>query len=372
MKWKRIVKWSALALLLVLLAAQQISYWTSTNDCGRPIPAGAEVMKAFRACEYRGPDGLKLADVVRPVPKEDQVLVRVRAAALNPADGHPIRSGVIPGLMGRRKPQDTTFGIDYSGVVDAVGKNVTQFKPGDEVFGARQGALSQYLCARADRGMVLKPANISFEQAAGVAVAGLTALQGLRDKGQLQAGQKVLINGASGGVGTFAVQIAKAWNAEVTGVCSTRNLQLVRSVGADHVIDYTKDDFTKGSERYDLIFDLVGNHSFSERRHVLKPNGICVLAGIGGAGPNDGQVLPRVARVFWSAAVAKFVKEKFVFYIAEVNRPDLEVLRGLMESGKLKPVIDRVYGFSEAPEALRYLDEGRARGKVVVRVDSAP
>ena len=328
-------------------------------------------MKAFKACEYRGPDGLQLADVAKPVPTADQVLVRVRATSLNPVDGHPIRSGLLPGLMGKRKPKETAFGTDYAGVVEAVGQNVTQVKPGDEVFGARNGAMAEYLCARADRGMVLKPANISFEQAAGVTVAGLTALQGLRDKGQLQAGQKILINGASGGVGTFAVQIAKALGAEVTGVCSTRNIELVRSIGADHVIDYTKEDYTNGSERYDLIFDLVGNHSYSARRRVLKPNGVCVLGGIGGAGPNEGKMLPRIARIFWSAAISKFGKEKFVFYVAQINKSDLEFLRGLMEAGKLRPVIDREFNFTETPAALRYLEQGHARGKVIVRLDSA-
>lgn len=371
MKLKRIFKWSAGVILFVLFIWFQIAYWTSTNDCGRPLPAGAEVMKAIKVCEYGTPDVLQLADVAKPVPNDNQILVRVRAASLNPADGHGVRSGLIGRLFGGlRKPRETAFGIDYAGVVEAVGRNVTEFKPGDEVFGGKKGALAEYVCGLADRGVVAKPANISFEQAGGVAVAGVTALQGLRDKGQIKPGQKVLINGASGGVGTFAVQIAKAFGAEVTGVCSTRNVEMVRSLGADHVIDYTKENFTEGSARYDLIFDLVGNHSFSARRRVLTPTGICVLGGIGGAGPNQGQLLPRIGGTFWAVFASKFVDQKFVFYIAQLKKADLEVLRGLMESGKVTPVIDREYnGLGETREAIRYLEQGRARGKVVVRVE---
>ena len=241
-------------------------------------------MKAIIKCEY-GIDNLKLQDVEKPTPAEDQLLVRVRAISVNPVDGHLTRGMWLARMMGGlRKPKDTTVGVDYSGVVEAVGKNVTSFKPGDEVFGGKTGAFAEYIAVKADRAVVLKPANISFEQAGSVGVAGLTALQGLRDIGHVQAGQKVLINGASGGVGTFAVQIAKSLGADVTGVCSTRNVDLVKSIGADRVIDYTKEDFTKSDQHYDVIFDNVQNHSFSERQHVLVENGICVLAGIGGAG----------------------------------------------------------------------------------------
>jgi NADPH:quinone reductase-like Zn-dependent oxidoreductase len=370
---KRILKWTvrAIALLLFLAATWLfIAYWRSTNECDRQAAAPTNPMKAVRNCEYGSPDKLRLDVVERPVPDDDQILVKVRANAINAADGHGLRGGYIPRLFGGlRKPKDTRFGIDYAGTVEAVGRNVTQFKPGDEVFGGRNGSMAEYVCARAERGVLLKPNNISFEQAAAVPVAATTALQGLRDKGKIQAGQKVLINGASGGVGTFAVQIAKVFGAEVTGVCSTRNLEMVRSVGADHVIDYTKEDFTKGAQRYDLLFDLIGNHSFSDRRRVLQPNGICVLAGVGGSGSNEGQLGRRLLGMLWALAASPFVSQKFVSYIAQLNKADMQVLRDLLEFGKITPVIDRQYKMSEAREALRYLEQGHARGKVVITVD---
>jgi len=214
----------------------------------------------------------------------------------------------------------------------------------------------------------MKPSNITFEQAGSVGVAGLTALQGLRDKGRIQAGQKVLINGASGGVGTFAVQIARSYGAEVTAVCSTRNVDLVKSLGADHVIDYTKEDFTKADQHYDMIYDLVGNHSFSERRRILKSNGICVLAGIGGAGVHP-ETMGRIVRNFWNAFLSNFSNQKFVFYIAKLTKDDFGVLRDLMQSGKVSPVIDRTYNLDQTADAVRYMEEGHARGKVVVTID---
>jgi len=271
-------------------------------------------------------------------------------------------------MTGLRKPRNTRFGTDFAGIIEAVGKDVTNFKSGDEVFGAKNGAVADYICVKANRAIVMKPSNITFEQAGSVGVAGVTALQGLRDKGRLQAGQKVLINGASGGVGTFAVQIAKAFGAEVTGVCSTRNVDLVKSIGADHVIDYTKEDFTKTDQRYDMIYDLVGNHSFSERRQILTANGICVLAGIGGAGlhPESGG---RILGNFKTAFQSKFTSQKFVFYIAKLTKDDLNVLRDLMQSGKVAPVIDRTYKISETQDAVRYLEEGHARGKVVITTE---
>jgi NADPH:quinone reductase-like Zn-dependent oxidoreductase len=371
MKLKRVIKWSAGVVLLVLFIGFQFAYWTSTNECDRQSAAPTNPMKAVRNCEYGPPDVLRADVVEKPAPDDDQILVKVRANSINAADGHGLRGGYIPRLFGGlRKPKDTRFGLDYAGTVEAIGKNVTQFKPGDEVFGGKNGAMAEYLCARADRGVVLKPANISFEQAAAVPVAAMTALQGLRDKGKVKAGQKVLINGASGGVGTFAVQIAKSFGAEVTGVCSTRNVEMVRSLGADHVIDYTKEDFTKGAQRYDVLFDLIGNHSFSDRRRVLQPEGICVLAGVGGSGSNDGQMGPRLLGMLRALVGSPFVSQKFVFYIAQLNKADLEIMSELMRSGKVTPVIDREYnGLGEAAEAVRYLEKGRARGKVVVRVE---
>ena len=247
-------------------------------------------MKAIRYCEYGSPDVVKLDEVEKPVPNDNQVLIKVRAASLNALDVYLIRDSWIGRLIfGLRKPKDTRLGRDVAGPVEAVGKNVTQIKPGDEVFGICRGALAEYACA-SERAPVIKPPNVTFEQAASVPLAGLTALQGLRE-GKIQPGQKVLINGATGGVGTFAVQIAKSFGAEVTAVCSTRNIDLVRSIGADHVIDYTNEDFTKNDQRYDVIFDNICNHSFAERRRVLNPKGICVLAGMGGAGVKQGQAM---------------------------------------------------------------------------------
>src|SRR5882762_1180115 len=288
MKIKRILKWTALAIVLILFAWFEFAYWTSTNDCDQKTGAPTHPMKAIRYCEYGPPDEvLKLEQVEKPVPNDNQILVRVRAVSLRFFDGGMLRGGVGRLVFGLRKPKNTCPGSDFSGTVEAVGRNVTEFKPGDEVFGVRAGALAEYICVRQNGAVVLKPGNVTFEQAASIPTA-LVALQGLRDTGRVKTGQKVLINGASGGVGTFAVQIAKAFGAEVTGVCSTKNLDLVRSLGADHVIDYTKEDYTKSNQRYDVIYDLIGNHSFSERRRILNPNGICVMAGVGGAGWHDG------------------------------------------------------------------------------------
>jgi len=365
MKIKRLLKWSLGAILLVLLGWLFVAYWMSTNDCNQNAANPNNPMKAIVNCEY-GVENLQLREIEKPTPADNEVLVRVRAASINPADGHLIRGvWLMRPMLGMRKPKNTRFGTDFAGIVEAVGKNVADFKAGDEVFGAAKGAVADYIRVKADRGIVSKPSNITFEQAGSVAIAGLTALQGLRDKGHIQTGQKVLINGASGGVGTFAVQIAKTFSAEVTAVCSTRNIELVQSLGADHVIDYTKEDFTKGDQHYDMIYDLVGNHSFSERRNILKSNGICVLAGVGGAGLHPGmwgRVLGNFATVFRS----KFTSQKFVFYIATLTKDDLNVLRDLMQSGKVSPVIDRTYKISETQAAVRYLEEGHAHGKVVI------
>src|SRR5256714_1748935 len=367
-RWKRVMKWSAGVIFLALVLVTFIAYWISTNDCDRTSAAPNNPIKAIVHCEYGSPDVLKLENVEKPIPNDNQLLVRVRAASVNPLDLTIRGPWLIRPLLGLRKPKDTRLGVDYSGTVEAVGNNVTNFKPGDEVFGGKNGALAEYVGVLADRAIVLKPANMTFEQAASVPVAAITALQGLRDKGKIQAGQKVLINGASGGVGTFAVQIAKSFGTEVTGVCSTRNVDLVRSIGADHVVDYTKEDFTKTDQRYDLIFDLICNHSFSERRHILNPNGICVMAGIGGAGWHDG-FAGRLAGELNAYVRSRFVSQKFIAYIAQFNKKDMMVLADLMQSGKLTPVIDRTYKLSDVPEALRYLEQGHARGKVVIAVE---
>ena len=367
MKLKRILKWSASVIFAGLVLVTFIAYWMSGNDCDhRPTPS--HPMKAITHCEYGDPDVLKVEEVEKPVPNDNQLLVKVRAAAVNPLDLTIRGTFLLRPLSGLRKPKDTRLGVDYAGTVEAVGKNVTNFRPGDEVFGGKTGAFAEYICVLADRAVVLKPPNMTFEQAASVPVAAITALQGLRDKGKIQAGQKVLINGASGGVGTFAVQIAKSFGTEVTGVCSTRNIDLVRSIGADHVIDYTKEDFTKSDQRYDLIFDLVGNHSFSERRRVLTPNGICVMAGIGGAGWRDG-ILGRLLGELNGYLRSRFTSQKFIAYIAQFNKADMSILADLMQSGKMRPVIDRTYKFSEVSRALLYLQEGHARGKVVINLE---
>jgi NADPH:quinone reductase-like Zn-dependent oxidoreductase len=368
MKLKRILKWSLLTVFVAFVTWIVIAYWTSTNDCNRNAATPNNPIKAILSCEY-GVENLQLRELEKPTPNDNEVLVRVCAASINPADGHLIRGvWLMRPMLGMRKPKNTLFGTDFAGVVEAIGKSVTDFQPGDEVFGAKNGAVADYICVKADRGVVRKPGNVTFEQAGSVAIAGLTALQGLRDKGHIQVGQKVLINGASGGVGTFAVQIAKAFGAEVTGVCSTRNVDLVKSLGADHVIDYTKKDFTKTDQRYDLLFDLVGNHSFSERRRVLTSNGICVLGGIGGAGLHP-ESWGRIGGNFKAAFLSTFTSQKFVTYIAKLTKDDLTVLRDLMQAGKVNPVIDRTYKLSETADAVRYMEEGHARGKVVITVE---
>src|SRR5438309_10008396 len=368
MKIKRILKWSALAILLILFAWFQFAYWTSTNDCGRGVPAGAERMKAIKYCEYGPPDDvLKIEYIEKPVPNDNQILVRIRAVSLRFFDGGMLQGGVGRLVFGLRKPKNTTPGSDFSGTVEAVGRNVTEFKPGDEVFGVRAGALAEYICVTASRAVVSKPGNVTFEQAASIPTA-LTALQGLRDTGHVKAGQKVLIYGASGGVGTFAVQIAKAFGAEVTGVCSTKNVDLVRSIGADHVIDYTKEDYTKGEQRYDVVYDLVNNHSFAERRRVLKPGGICVLAGIGGSGIHE-ETLSRVVGVFTASLRSRFVREKFVTFGVSFNTKDLGILRDLTERGKVVPAVTKTYSFTESAAAYKYLATGHARGKIVITVE---
>jgi NADPH:quinone reductase-like Zn-dependent oxidoreductase len=328
-------------------------------------------MKAIRYCEYGSPDVVKFDEVEKPIADDNQVLIKVRAASLNALDAYMIRDAWLNRLIfGLRKPRDTRLGRDVAGVVEAVGKNPAaagQFKPGDEVFGICRGALAEYACTL-ERALVMKPANVTFEQAASIPLAGLTALQGLR-KGNIQTGQKVMINGATGGVGTFAVQIAKSFGADVTAVCSTRNVELVRSIGADHVIDYTKEDFTKSGQRYDVIFDNVANHSFSERRRVLTTKGICVLAGMGGAGVKQGQALGRITgNLFIARGLSSFTDQKFAPYMIKMSKDDLIMLGDLVQTGKVRPVIERTYTLNDAPEALRHFDQGHMRGKLVITV----
>lgn len=332
---------------------------------------GATPMKAMAYHEYGSPDVLRMEEADKPVPGENQVLVKVRAAAVNPLDWHYMLGK--PYLMrlqsGFFEPKSPQMGVDMAGVVEAVGPGVTRFKPGDEVFGVVPGAFGEYAKANEKR-IALKPAGLSFEDAAAMPVAAVTALQGLRDSGRLAAGQKVLVNGASGGVGTFAVQIAKALGAEVTGVCSGRNAELVRSLGADKVVDYTKDDFTKGTERYDIVLDNVGNHSLSEVRGVLTPKGIHVL--IGGGGPDDNPWIGPFGSIVGAKIMSPFVDQEFAFMLAEVNPGDLGVLSQWVGEGKLKSVIDRTYEFDKTPDAVAYVMQGHARGKVVITVAPEP
>lgn len=323
-------------------------------------------MKAIVSARYGPPDVLELKDVEKPAPDEGRVLVEVRAASVNVADWHSAHGGIARLFGGVRRPKDPRVGIDVAGRVEAVGSKVTQFHPGDEVFGGCAGAFAEYATAREDR-LALKPANVSFAEAAAVPVAGITALQGLRDKGQIHAGQKVLVNGASGGVGTFAVQLAKSFGTDVTGVCSTRNLETARSIGADHVIDYTKEDFTRNGQRYDLIYDVVGNHSIAAYKRALNPGGTCIIAGFGFPSVS---IVRLLGFMILAPLRSKFGDRKVGFMgIAKLNQKDMAYLGELLEVGKVKPVIDRRYPLSEAAEAMRYLGTGHARGKVVITVD---
>jgi NADPH:quinone reductase-like Zn-dependent oxidoreductase len=367
MPMRSLLKRKAIRIVVGILVVAAAAVWF-LRPAPVPFRGSGELMNAVVYHEYGPPDVLRLERVERPLPNDNQVLIRVRAAAANPLDWHYMRGtpSVIRVLeTGLFKPKDSRLGVDVAGEVVAVGKDVTQFKPGDAVFGTGRGAFAEYVRSSEKR-IALKPANITFEQAAGIPVAGITALQGLRDSAKLQRGQKVLINGASGGVGTFAVQIAKALGAEVTGVCSTRNVELVRSLGADHVVDYTKQDFTKSGERYDVIFDTVGNHSMSECRRALNPKGIAVM--IGGGGPDRGGFIGPLIEPVKAFLYSPFVSQKFVFFLAEVRRDDLSVLRDLIDAGKVRPVVDRTYPLSQATEAIRYLEQGHARGKVVFTV----
>jgi len=321
-------------------------------------------MKAIVHERYGRPDVLELRDVDKPVVEDDHVLVRVHASSVNPVEWYGV-TGLYFARIGNglRKPKDPTVGADLAGRIEAVGRDVTELQPGEEVFGTSGGSWAEYAAARPDR-LAPKPANLSFEESAAVPVAALTALQALRDHGQVQPGQKVLINGASGGVGTFAVQIAKSFGADVTAVCSARNVEQARSLGADRVVDYTEEDFTKRGERHDLMLDIAGSRSFLACRRVLTPEATVVLIGgrmtYRGLGP-----LPHVAG---SILKSRFRSQTVKFFVAKINAEDLIVLSELLEAGKVTPIIDRKYQLSEAPEALSYLGEGHARGKVVITV----
>jgi NADPH:quinone reductase-like Zn-dependent oxidoreductase len=318
-------------------------------------------MRAITYQRYGSPDVLELVELAKPEPEPDEVVVRIRAASVNPLDWHFMRGSPAPVRLvtGLLRPRDGRLGRDLAGVVEAVGSQVTEFQEGQEVFGAARGALAEFVAARADR-LVGKPGSISFEQAAAVPVAALTALQGLRDKAGLQPQQKVLVIGAAGGVGTFAVQIAKALGAAVTGVCSTRKIEMVASLGAERVVDYTREDFAKGESRYDVVLDCIGDRSLSDYRRVMKTGAVYV--GIGGSGGTMKMLLDFLkVRV-----VSPFVSQRFVSFIASLNEQDLGALAELIRSGKVTPVIDRSYSLERTADAIRYLETGHARGKVVV------
>ena len=327
-------------------------------------------MKAIRYDRYGPSDVLELREIDVPAVGDDEVLVRVRAASVNPLDWHFMRGTpyLVRALAGLSRPRASAarLGADMAGSVEAVGKNVTEFRPGDEVFGGLddRGTLAEYISVRRDGAVLAKPAGLTFEQAASVPVAGCTALQALRDKGQVRPGHKVLVNGASGGVGTFAVQLAKAFGAEVTGVCSTQNVAMVASIGADQVIDYTREDFTRAGRRYDLLVDIAGNRTLAETRRALTPKG--VLVGVGG--PNKGHWIGPLGRSVTMALLSPVLSQRMVFFLARLNKADLGVLRDLLEAGKLTPVIDRTFPLGESARAIGYLEEGHARGKVAITV----
>jgi NADPH:quinone reductase-like Zn-dependent oxidoreductase len=366
------LRYKILGVLVILVGAGALALalaMSHTSPCGPApaVPAGTSVMKGVVHRCYGSPDVVRYEDVRKPVPADDEVLIKVHAASVNPLDWHYLEG--TPYLIrigaGFGKPEDPRLGVDFAGTVEAVGKNVTRFKPGEEVFGGKFGALAEYVSVRETRALAPKPSNMTFEQAAAVPIAAVTALQALRDAGHLHAGEKVLINGASGGVGTFAVQIAKSYGADVTGVCSTKNVELVRSIGADHVIDYTREDFTQGGQRYDLIIDNVGTHSPLEYRRALTPQGLYVMVG----STTPGNWFGWLVRPIEGRVLSVFVSQKFTMMLAELTPQDLAALGALMQSGKLTPVIDRRYKLSEAAEALRYLEKGHARGKIVLAVE---
>ncbi len=329
------------------------------------IGSGVETMQAVVYRCYGGPEVLSLEDVAKPIPTGNEVLVRIHAAGVNPLDWHYMRGS--PFLMrlgtGIGAPNDPRLGVDFAGTVEAVGENVSRFEVGDQVFGGASGAFAEYVVMPEDRAIAHKPDNVTFEQAASLPIAAITALQALRDKGDLQPGQRVLINGASGGVGTFAVQIARSWGAEVHGVCSTRNVEMVASIGADHVFDYTQEDYTESGVQFDLIVDLVGNHSPSANRQALVDDGTLVLVGGG-----KGDWLGPMVRPLQAMMLSPFVDQEMITLLASMSTDDLATLAELLESGEVAPVIDRRFTLAEVPDAIRYSETGRARGKIIVNV----
>ena len=332
----------------------------------KPNPVHQDNMKAIVRDKYGSPEVLELRDIHKPEITDDEVLVRVHAAGVGRDVWHVMTGLPYPIRLagyGLRAPKNPIIGSDVAGVVEAVGKNVSRFQPDDEVFGIGKGSYAEYVCAREDK-LAPKPANLTFEQAAVVAICGLTALQGLRDHGRVEPGQKVLLIGASGGVGTYAVQIAKAFGAHVTGVCSTKKVEMVRSIGADHVIDYTQEDFAEGEQRYDLILDIGGNSSLARLRRVLTLRGTLMIVG----GETDGRWLGGTDRQLRALMLSRFVGQKLGTFVSSENHEDMIVLKDLIESGKIAPVIDRTYPLSETPEAIRYLEQGHARGKVLITV----
>jgi NADPH:quinone reductase-like Zn-dependent oxidoreductase len=356
-------------LVFLFLAITSMALALSHNSACTPAPepaAGSDVMKAIVYRCYGSPEVLQLEQVAKPVPADDEVLVKVHAAAVNPLDWHYMRGSpyVMRLVSGLGAPSNTGMGVDFAGTVEAVGEQVTAYKPGDEVFGGASGAFAEYVTVSESRALARKPSNISFEQAAAVPIAAVTALQALRDKGQLQPGQKVLVNGASGGVGTFAVQIARSMGAEVTGVCSTRNLELVRSLGANRVIDYKSEDYTSLGERYDIIVDNVGNHPLRANLAVLNPGGTLLMVG----GPKGNWIGP-IVKPIQSTLLAPLVDENMVTILAQITAEDLAALGELLQNGQVTSVIDRRYPLAEVPAAIAYSESGRARGKIIINVE---
>jgi NADPH:quinone reductase-like Zn-dependent oxidoreductase len=359
---------NGIAVLLVITIAALAITLGHNSECtpARNIATGTESMQAIVYTCYGPPEVLNLEKFAKPVPADDQVLVAVHAASVNPLDWHYMRGApyFMRLMTGIGAPHDQRFGTDFSGTVESIGANVTKFKPGDAVFGGASGAFGEYVVVGETRALAIKASKVTFEQAASLPIAAISALQALRDVGKIQPGMKVLVNGASGGVGTFAVQIAKHFGAEVTGVCSTRNIELVLSLGADHVVNYKQENYTEGGTQYDLIIDNVGNHSPLANRRAMTPDGMLVMVG----GPGGNWVGPLI-RPLQAALLSPFVDQKFELFLAELNQPDLEILAELSASGEISAVIDRRYTLEDVPEAIRYSESGRARGKIVIGME---